>query len=1751
MDEGSGSHESPASDVMIKAKEGFVFFERDLMDQCGGRNLFFVDGHQLVDTLITEGFVDMTCGGQFLHLSYLIEKFVMKLLDIGAKCQFIFFSDVLDSCIVFKQMAFEVAKAHLTFIGCTVKQFRSGYDELFENHILCTRPSFYWGYPDSDLSLFFYHVHNVIYVVNLRFEGNTLYGLASETKMVLDEIESEQIALQLKNEYHHEDAIKSDHDIFDHRLFQRIKVDLKSEVNFDLSSYSCVLYVCHQMCQKKPDYSFHCRLLLVTLLLQNHLPLQQRAFSIVPPNQKLLEFLGEFMHTIIYLVKDKNYTTNNLYDIVDSRLFHMVYYTYCNKFSDQDIMKNVHLPDCLKQSFRCMYKWIPDHVICKVDRVTDNFILQPTLEIEHYKLLPVENKLIQEMLSNWPNTVQIHSVEEAKEYFANSKLSTKVYKGINFHWHSKRPLLSKYETSRLDRTQKRLHAFASSFQSLHHRKLIIGANTKKHKVENMIELEEKSNNNVLEDINKVDVIVIIKHLDQYESNEDEQSLQIIQQYIKGKKISNFRSTSLLQQYDQVRELLDQSKIIESKSSAIVLFKKVRIEVLKIRLLMVQYMSNKKRPMNCYNLLEKAQKDEKSLNTVKKHIKEIDQILEILSLQNKIENVMVDCLLKNLKRPVETSHATAAWIVFKECVILRDLVNALDVKQKIYTSRIFERINEVMDITCKLLRDHGFNKSAFIFWNTFNQVPEDAQDKYDYQDLQLFHSEFPSVHYLLSLFDESKSQLGLFSLVEEIDVPKVFKSIQEKIKFLDDNMYDLGFKPDDWQIKLIEMVRRRNSVLVAAPTSSGKTFIAFYVIERILRESSDGVVVFVLPNNALANQVYAEVYSKYNKNYNPDGLAHMLGMFTADDQINMLSCQVLITNPACLEILMLSPNSTKWKNRMRYVIFDEVHTIREKGSGQTIENCIKMITCPFIALSATIANPQHFVNWVQSLKKESFVDFIQHFERPRPLEYEISAGKELLPIHPCAVLDISSLTEPGFQILENMSPYQSRQLFQIGRHYGAFSELSIFLNSTPVSLATRSDFNLLRQKLKNAMTELYRSKNLGALKNIIKAFQRPLDNAKFVIDDDIIQRHEHLLCNMIQRRLFPCIMFHFNKMGIDMLTSVTMIILKANKWMVLWPDEATKAKALSEIKKSVSELRETNMVEELHLKALLCGVAVHYNSMYDGYRKEVEKLFRLKYIPLIISTSTLALGIHMPAKSVVMYGTSKYMDNIMFQQCAGRSGRRGFDVKGVVIFQDFPRAEMEKYVTADVTNINGSALSSPSFFLRILMLGWFGIHDDSERVIKDNDIVRRVTSDCIRALGPSFLCFDNHPSDENNYMIHHFRFCLEFLMRQGYIDVLGRPLEFAGVASNLFYHEPGTFLFIKFLREGLFDDMVPLVIPEDETYKKKDFKKKKEGKNCNIPGVEVWQIDVVTVFSYLFAAYPVFNSNRSAKKKPRVLPSLPNQFKASLKEYKKQVNEIYTGYVRSCSASFDNKHETTLPLSKIRFKSTYLPPTPKPIPTIAAKCKKDNSASNKIEYAWNSDSDSEDEKDNDPVIENSDHNPTIVCQGPFLDAILQKNLDYNCVSSFAALSGNDDTFEEDLQKSLKKLLGTVRGTVPLFESSIPFPTGGFKQDIDSFLVDYLKHGSLKRLVLENNIPNKTQARTMIEDAIKTLKKICTSFSYIENSKQNHVMKAFESIKLRLIYLYYGLKKRPEFRKQLNYGNEPKHDPHTTNKKKLAY
>jgi ERCC4-related helicase len=218
----------------------------------------------------------------------------------------------------------------------------------------------------------------------------------------------------------------------------------------------------------------------------------------------------------------------------------------------------------------------------------------------------------------------------------------------------------------------------------------------------------------------------------------------------------------------------------------------------------------------------------------------------------------------------------------------------------------------------------------------------------------------------------------------------------------------------------------SSVLVSAPTSSGKTFISFYVMEQVLREpcNGEGIIVYVSPSKALVNQVEADLYARFDKSFEKKSQARsMHGVFLKEFRHGVNDSQILITIPECLEILLFEAQHQKWAHRLRWVIFDEIHCI-SKENGAVWERLLLATHTPWVALSATIGNPMEFAGWLRTVEesKDQELHLVQVDLRINDLSVNVfdtraaasdeRAMDRVVPLNPLGVLSVQLIKGKG-------------------------------------------------------------------------------------------------------------------------------------------------------------------------------------------------------------------------------------------------------------------------------------------------------------------------------------------------------------------------------------------------------------------------------------------------------------------------------------------------------------------------------------------------------------------------------------------------------------------------------------------------------------------------------------------------------------------------------------------------------------------
>jgi superfamily II RNA helicase len=182
--------------------------------------------------------------------------------------------------------------------------------------------------------------------------------------------------------------------------------------------------------------------------------------------------------------------------------------------------------------------------------------------------------------------------------------------------------------------------------------------------------------------------------------------------------------------------------------------------------------------------------------------------------------------------------------------------------------------------------------------------------------------------------------------------------------------DLPFTLDEFQSEAFDALEAGHSVLVSAPTGSGKTLVAAFGVHRAL--CARGKAFYTTPLKALSNQKYAELAATY-------GDAHV-GLLTGDTTLRPRAPVVVMTTEVLRNMLLAGSDLLE---SLHTVVLDEVHFIQDPYRGGVWEEVL-VLSPPqvrFVCLSATVNNAQELGGWLRSIRGDTAVVV----ERRRPID----------------------------------------------------------------------------------------------------------------------------------------------------------------------------------------------------------------------------------------------------------------------------------------------------------------------------------------------------------------------------------------------------------------------------------------------------------------------------------------------------------------------------------------------------------------------------------------------------------------------------------------------------------------------------------------------------------------------------------------------------------------------------------------------
>jgi superfamily II RNA helicase len=191
-----------------------------------------------------------------------------------------------------------------------------------------------------------------------------------------------------------------------------------------------------------------------------------------------------------------------------------------------------------------------------------------------------------------------------------------------------------------------------------------------------------------------------------------------------------------------------------------------------------------------------------------------------------------------------------------------------------------------------------------------------------------------------------------------------------------------FVLDKFQIQAITELDNGHSLVLSAPTGSGKTLVAEYLIEQVLE--TDKRIIYTSPIKALSNQKYRDFSRLYGDK---------VGILTGDVVINRDAQALIVTTEVYRNMAIEDPQAIA---DVSYVIFDEIHFLGDIERGTVWEESIIFSpkTVRFLALSATIPNCEELARWIESVIDHQ-VKVISHNDRAVPLAFQFHYKKQIL------------------------------------------------------------------------------------------------------------------------------------------------------------------------------------------------------------------------------------------------------------------------------------------------------------------------------------------------------------------------------------------------------------------------------------------------------------------------------------------------------------------------------------------------------------------------------------------------------------------------------------------------------------------------------------------------------------------------------------------------------------------------------------
>lgn len=470
--------------------------------------------------------------------------------------------------------------------------------------------------------------------------------------------------------------------------------------------------------------------------------------------------------------------------------------------------------------------------------------------------------------------------------------------------------------------------------------------------------------------------------------------------------------------------------------------------------------------------------------------------------------------------------------------------------------------------------------------------------------------------------------------------------------------------DPFQAEAINFVATGHSVLVSAPTGTGKTIIADFIVDQAIAEGRQ--VVYTAPIKALSNQKYRD----YTRLHGRDNI----GLVTGDLVINQDAPVRIMTTEILRNILLQGGRA----ETLSHVIIDEIHFLDDPERGTVWEELLIYLpkTVKILGLSATLPNIDEFAAWLTHVRGED-VKVVKEDRRAVPLKMLLANRTSgLLPPR-----DFDAAFKAHLSLKEEKEGAGGGR---VGRDHRAHRE-----ERDP--RRGRGPERGRRERRDSSPQE---------------------------------QTHHSDLILLLRRQYLPLLYFVFSRRQAEAFARD----LSRRMRGPLGSDRDIEA---IEAHLRQFETEEPGVLTDEHKEMYLKGVAFHHAGLHVNLKALVEEMYEQKLIQVLYCTSTFALGINMPARTVVFDSIRKFNGQSVlpltvrqFMQKAGRAGRRGMDTVGFVVvkeeFRDYDqdRPYLQRYHRGEHEHIESSFNLSFSSIVNLLSR----YNDDEIRQILDKSFL---------------------------------------------------------------------------------------------------------------------------------------------------------------------------------------------------------------------------------------------------------------------------------------------------------------------------------------------------------------------------------------------------------------------------------------------